>query len=75
VGIVQLLTTRRKRRNGEIVVPPLFVATLVFFLFILVVWIMGTSPLHLPTTSKPMISLKKIVENSMKSCNYKSVGM
>jgi len=45
--IAQLLTTRRRLRNGEIVVPPLFAVTLVFLLFILVVWAMGTSPLHL----------------------------
>ncbi len=45
--IAQLLTTRRRVRQGEIVVPPLFAATLVFILFILVVWIMGASPLHL----------------------------
>jgi membrane protein CcdC involved in cytochrome C biogenesis len=45
--IVQLLITRRSARRGEIVIPPLFAATLVFILFILVVWIMGASPLHL----------------------------
>jgi membrane protein CcdC involved in cytochrome C biogenesis len=45
--IAQLLTTHRRVRQGEIVVPPLFAATLVFILFILVVWIMGASPLHL----------------------------
>ncbi len=45
--IAQLLTTRRRLRNGEIVVPPLFAATLVFLLFILVVWAMGASPMHL----------------------------
>ena len=45
--IAQLLTTRRRVRQGEIVVPPLFAATLVFILFILVVWIKGASPLHL----------------------------
>ncbi len=45
--IAQLLTTRKRARQGEIVVPPLFAATLVFTLFILVVWIMGASPLHL----------------------------
>ena len=45
--IVQLLTTRRRLRSGEIVVPPLFAATLVFVLFMLVVWAMGASPLHL----------------------------
>ena len=45
--IAQLLTTRRKLRSGEIVVPPLFAATLVFLLFILLVWAMGASPLHL----------------------------
>ena len=45
--IVQLLTTRRRLRSGETVVPPLFSATLMFLLFILVVWAMGASPLHL----------------------------
>jgi len=45
--IAQLLTTRKRVRQGEIAVPPLFAATLVFILFILVVWIMGASPLHL----------------------------
>lgn len=45
--IAQLLTTRRRARHGEIVVPPLFAATLVFILFILLVWLMGASPLHL----------------------------
>jgi hypothetical protein len=44
--IAQLLTTRRRLRHGEIVVPPLFAATLVFLLFILVVWAMDASPLH-----------------------------
>jgi hypothetical protein len=41
------VTTRRKLRHGEIVVPPLFAATLVFILFILVVWALEASPLHL----------------------------
>ncbi len=45
--VVQLLTTRTRLRNGEIVVPPLFAATLVFILFILVVWAMEASPFHL----------------------------
>ena len=45
--IAQLLTTRRRLREGEIVVPPLFAATLVFILFIILVWVMGASPLHL----------------------------
>jgi len=31
--IAQLLTTRRRVRQGEIVVPPLFAATLIFILF------------------------------------------
>jgi hypothetical protein len=44
---VQLLNTRRRLRSGEIVVPPLFAATLVSIVFILVVWVMGASPLHL----------------------------
>lgn len=45
--IAQLLTTRRRARHGQIVVPPLFAATLVFILFILLVWFMGASSLHL----------------------------
>ena len=45
--IAQLLTTRRSARRGGIVIPPLFAATLVFILFILIVWITGASPLHL----------------------------
>ena len=45
--IAQLLTTRRRARQGEIVMPPLFAATLIFILFILLVWVMGASPLHL----------------------------
>ena len=45
--IAQLLTTRRRLRNGEIVVPPLFAATLVFIPIILVVWVMGASTRHL----------------------------
>ncbi len=35
--IAQLLTIRRRLRNGQIVVPPLFAATLVFILFIFLV--------------------------------------
>lgn len=45
--IAQLLSTRRTAHRGGIVFPPLFAATLVFILFILVVWITDTSPLHL----------------------------
>jgi hypothetical protein len=46
--IAQVLITRRRLRSDEIVVPPLFAATLVFILFILVVWVMGAAfPLHL----------------------------
>jgi membrane protein CcdC involved in cytochrome C biogenesis len=45
--IAQLLTPRRKLRSSEIIVPPLLAATLVFLLFILVVWVIGASPLHL----------------------------
>ena len=45
--IVQLLITRTRLHSGETVVLPLFAATLVFLLFILVVWAMGVSSLHL----------------------------
>ena len=39
----QLVVTRRKLRTGQVVIPPLFAATLVF----LVVAALGASPLHL----------------------------
>jgi hypothetical protein len=39
----QLVVTRRKLRTGQVVIPPLFAATLVF----LVVVTIGASPLHL----------------------------
>ena len=45
--IAPLLTTRTKLRSGAIVIPPLFAATRVFLLFVLLVWVMGASPLHL----------------------------
>ena len=43
----QLVVTRRKLRAGQIVIPPLFAATLVFLVCILVVAALGASPLHL----------------------------
>ena len=43
----QLVVTRRKLRTGQVVIPPLFAATLVFLICILVVAALGASPLHL----------------------------
>ena len=43
----QVLATRRALRQGEAVMPPAFAATLVFALSILLVLILGASPLHL----------------------------
>jgi hypothetical protein len=43
----QLVVTRRKLRTGQLVIPPLFAATLVFLGCILVVAALGASPLHL----------------------------
>ena len=43
----QLVVTRRRLRTGQVIIPPLFAATLVFLLSILVVIAIGTSPLHL----------------------------
>jgi len=43
----QLVVTRRKLRAGQVVIPPLFAATLVFLVCILVVAALGASPLHL----------------------------
>ena len=43
----QLVVTRRKLRAGQVVIPPLFAATLVFLVCILVVVAIGASPLHL----------------------------
>ena len=43
----QLVVTRRKLRTGQVVIPPLFAATLVFLVCILVVVAIGASPLHL----------------------------
>ena len=43
----QLVVTRRKLRTGQVLIPPLFAATLVFLVCILVVAALGASPLHL----------------------------
>jgi len=43
----QLVVTRRKLRAGQVVIPPLFAATLVFLVCILVVAALRASPLHL----------------------------
>ena len=43
----QLLVTRRKLRTAQVIIPPLFAATLVFLLGILVVVAIGASPLPL----------------------------
>jgi hypothetical protein len=43
----QLVVTRSKLRTGQVVVPPLFAATLVFLVCILVVAALRASPLHL----------------------------
>jgi hypothetical protein len=43
----QLVVTRRRLRTGQVIIPPLFAATLVFLLCILVVIALGVSPLHL----------------------------
>jgi hypothetical protein len=43
----QLMVTRRKLRAGQVVIPPLFAATLVFLVCILVIAALGASPLHL----------------------------
>ena len=43
----QLVVTRRKLRTGQVVILPLFAATLVFLVCILVVVAIGASPLHL----------------------------
>ena len=43
----QLMVTRRKLRAGQVVIPPLFAATLVFLGCILGVAALGASPLHL----------------------------
>jgi hypothetical protein len=43
----QLVVTRSKLRTGQVVIPPLFAATLVFLVCILVVAALGASPLHL----------------------------
>jgi membrane protein CcdC involved in cytochrome C biogenesis len=43
----QLVITRRKLRTGQVVIPPLFAATLVFLVCILVVAALGASSLHL----------------------------
>jgi hypothetical protein len=43
----QLVVTHRKLRTGQVVILPLFTATLVFLVCILVVIAIGASPLHL----------------------------
>jgi hypothetical protein len=43
----QLVVTRRRLRTGQVIIPPLFAATLVFLLSLLVVIAIGASPLHL----------------------------
>ena len=43
----QLVVTHKKLRTGQVVIPPLFAATLVFLVCILVVAALGASPLHL----------------------------
>jgi len=49
--LCQLVVTRRKLRTGQVVIPPLFAAMLVFLVCILVcilvVAALGASPLHL----------------------------
>ena len=46
-GSRQLLVTRRKLRTAQVIIPPLFAATLVFLLSILVGVAIGASPLPL----------------------------
>jgi len=43
----QGFVTRKRLRNGQVVIPPLFAATLVFLLCILLIIAIGASPLHL----------------------------
>jgi hypothetical protein len=43
----QLVVTRRKLRTEQVVILPLFAATLVFLVCILMVATLGASPLHL----------------------------
>ena len=43
----QLLVTRSALRSGQVVLPPLFAATLVFLLCIILITASGASPLHL----------------------------
>ena len=43
----ELILTRRKLRNGEIVMPPRFAATLVCILCIVIIIVMGASAFHL----------------------------
>ncbi len=45
--IWQILHVRTQVRNGEIVIPPLVTSTLGFALCIVVITIIGVSPLHL----------------------------
>jgi hypothetical protein len=46
-AMAELIGTRRKLRNGEIVMPPRFAATLVFILCIVIVIVTGASAFHL----------------------------
>ncbi len=46
-SVGELILTRRKLRNGEIVMPPRFAATLVFILCIVIIIVMGASAFHL----------------------------
>jgi hypothetical protein len=43
----QVFVTRKRLRTGQVVIPPLFAATLVFVLCILSIVALGMSPLHL----------------------------
>ena len=43
----RLVVTRRRVRTGQVIIPPLFAATLVFLLSLLGVLALGASPLHL----------------------------
>ena len=43
----QMVVIRRRLRTGQVVIPPLFAATLVFLVCILGVAAIGASPLHL----------------------------
>jgi len=43
----QLIRTRIRARNGEIIVPPFFAGLLVFSIFVIGVVVSGVSPFHL----------------------------